>query len=494
MQILRIVSLFALSFGIAYAHPMGNFSISHYARFDVQQKEIKLTYALDLAEIPTFELLQDWKLDGRDHDLVKERARAQSTEWLSRVRVRTDGRDIRAKYQSATAQVSDGAGGLPVLRVVITATLPSAAGKIEYEDLNYPDRAGWKEIVIVPHRGAAVNVPSQFAEDRSRALASYPSDATIAPPQDVRVSFQVKQTPQANVPVESVSTPVSAPVVTQPRPQPEQTGNIVRGDYLSRLLEGREITIDMLLLGLCVAFGLGAMHALSPGHGKTIVAAYLVGSRCKIKHAVILGATVTFTHTISVFLLGLGVMFFEQYVAPEKVIPVLGGISGLSIVAIGAMLLYQRTRGESHEHSHDHEHDHQHTGFHVHMHTHSHGGHTHSHIPNGPLSMASLIALGVSGGLVPCPSALVLLLSSVALGRPGLGLTLLVGFSAGLALVLMAIGALVLFAKERIPSGLRFQQPVFRFIPVLSAAAVMVLGVIMTGVSFGWIQPTIPIG
>jgi ABC-type nickel/cobalt efflux system permease component RcnA len=243
--------------------------------------------------------------------------------------------------------------------------------------------------------------------------------------------------------------------------------------------------MGMILIGLCVAFGLGAAHALSPGHGKTIVAAYLVGSRGTMRHALFLGGMVTFTHTISVFALGLGMLLFQRYVVPEKVIPALGVISGLSIVAIGAMLLYQRAKrlaGPHHHHHHHHDHDHHH-----HDHDHHHH-HAHSHVPEGKITLAGLIALGASGGLVPCPSALVLLLSAIALGRTGLGLLLLLAFSAGLALVLMAIGAIVLFAKNLLPARAAVSVPVFRYVPVFSAVVVMVLGLAMTGVSAGWIR------
>jgi len=274
-------------------------------------------------------------------------------------------------------------------------------------------------------------------------------------------------------------------------PQPSAAGTVVRGDFLSRLLNRREIPLSMVLLGLAVAFGLGSIHALSPGHGKTIVAAYLVGSRGTVKHALFLGGMVTFTHTISVFFLGLTTLFLSQYVLPEKIIPVLGAISGISIVWIGGMLLYQRARrlrGHDHPHGHDHHHHHDHD--HGHEHAHSHGPHAHSHVPEGEITMGSLIALGASGGLVPCPSALVLLLSSIALGRVGLGLLLLVSFSAGLAIVLMAIGVAVLYAKNLLPDSQKTaRHPAFRLIPVLSAAMIVCIGLVMTGVSLGWIRP-----
>jgi ABC-type nickel/cobalt efflux system permease component RcnA len=296
----------------------------------------------------------------------------------------------------------------------------------------------------------------------------------------------------------------------------------------------------MILAGMLVAFGLGAVHALSPGHGKTIVAAYLVGSRGTVRHAALLGFTVTFTHTISVFVLGLGVLFFQEYVVPERVIPILGALSGLAVVAAGAMLLYQRSKAlmegaaadqhahvhdeHSHEHDHSHAHSHgdghshehahayahahanghtdsplhQHHGHaymhshphsHSHGHVHSHGGRPHSHMPEGPVTLGSLIALGVSGGLVPCPSALVLMLSSIALGHAGFGLILLTGFSAGLAAVLMTIGILVIYAKHLLPARETTSHPFFRLVPVFSAVVVICLGLGMTAVSLGWVQP-----
>ncbi|HXA03600.1 MAG TPA: hypothetical protein VNY30_02130, partial [Bryobacteraceae bacterium] len=169
-------------------------------------------------------------------------------------------------------------------------------------------------------------------------------------------------------------------------------------------------------------------------------------------------------------------------------------ISGLSIVWIGAIMLYKRAmrlRGQSHEgHSHQHDHEHGHSHLHEHAHGHDHGPHGHSHVPEGDVTLGSLIALGASGGLVPCPSALVLLLSSVALGRVGLGMILLLSFSAGLAVVLMSIGILVLYAKHWLPDSERTaRHPAFRLIPVFSAAIVMCIGLVMTGVSLGVIRP-----
>jgi len=247
---------------------------------------------------------------------------------------------------------------------------------------------------------------------------------------------------------------------------------------LSKFLHQQELTPWMTLAAVGVAFAMGATHALTPGHGKTIVAAYLVGSRGTFKHAIFLGGMVTFTHTISVFFLGFTTLFLSQYVLPEKIYPVLGAISGLSIVWIGAIMLYKRSLRLR--------------GHHEHYHEHNHGPGGHTHVPEGEVTMGSLIALGASGGLVPCPSALVLLLSSIALGRVALGLVLLVSFSAGLAVVLMAIGVAVLFAKNLLPDSQKAaRHPAFRLIPVFSAALIVCIGLIITGVSLGVIRPEI---
>jgi nickel/cobalt transporter (NicO) family protein len=289
-------------------------------------------------------------------------------------------------------------------------------------------------------------------------------------------------------------------------------GTAPNTDALTRLLHQQQITPWMIVAAIGIAFVLGAAHALTPGHGKTIVAAYLVGSRGTLKHAAFLGAMVTFTHTVSVFLLGLATLFLFQYVVPQKVTQVLGAISGLSIVVIGGWMLYKRLRGaghthahthdhhhhdhshqhphehsHGHSHEHGHEHTHEHAHSHGHSHSHSHGEGGHTHMPE-EVSWSGLVALGASGGLVPCESALVLLLTAIALRRVGLGLLLLVSFSLGLALVLMAIGILVIYAKNLLPSS-SGGNPFFRWMPVASAAVVMLLGVVMTGVSLGWIRP-----
>ena len=261
-------------------------------------------------------------------------------------------------------------------------------------------------------------------------------------------------------------------------------------DFLAQLLRRPDLGPGLVLLGIAMAVVFGAFHALSPGHGKTLVAAYLVGSRGTFRHAALLGASVTVTHTFSVFLIGIATLFVSSYVVPEKIIPVLGVASGLSIFVIGAWLFWKRMQAllpaPHHHHPHDHDHGHDH---HHHHHEHEHGPHTHTHAPAGDVTAGSLIAIGASGGLVPCPSAMVLMLSAIALGRTGLGLVLLIAFSLGLAGVLVAIGALVLYAKHWLPDPQGTSRGAFfRLVPVLSSVVIVVIGLLMTGVSLGWVR------
>jgi nickel/cobalt exporter len=244
-----------------------------------------------------------------------------------------------------------------------------------------------------------------------------------------------------------------------------------QGDYLARLLHQGDLGWSVMLFGLLAAFAFGAVHALSPGHGKTLVAAYLVGSRGTPRHAVFLGLMVTFTHTISVFALGLVTLYLSRFVLPETITPILGAISGITIVWVGGTLLYRRTVGRK-------------LAAPAQGLAHDHGdGRVHTHVPE-EISVGGLIALGASGGLVPCPSALVLLLTSVAMGRVALGLTLLTAFSAGLAVVLTAVGLAVLYAKQWLPNSASLgRSKAMRYLPVASAAFIVCIGIAMTWVS-----------
>jgi ABC-type nickel/cobalt efflux system permease component RcnA len=267
------------------------------------------------------------------------------------------------------------------------------------------------------------------------------------------------------------------------------------------LIARRELSLGVVALALVVAMALGAFHALEPGHGKTVVAAYLVGSRGTARHALILGLIVTASHTAGVYLLG-GITFYaSQYVVPERLYPWVALASGLTIAGLGLSLFLRRYAGgatdhahghhhhHGHHHGHGHDHDHGHHHGHPHEHDHHGDGHDaahahdhhahangHHHHEPGGVSLRQLWALGITGGIIPCPAALVVLLSALSLRRVGFGLLLIVAFSVGLALVLVAIGLLVVHARRLVA---RFDEGgplVTRWLPLTSSAVMTLLG------------------
>ncbi len=496
-------ALMLATVAILAAHPLGNFSVNRYIRFDAAPAGVEMTYAIDLAEIPTFQLLQEWQLTSNSpRPELQRRAAEQARAWTRHLDIRLDGQPVQPAFESADFVIADGAGNLPVLRITSKLKLHAKPGKLTYEDHNFEGRAGWKEIVIRASQARLISA-SQGAVDRSQALTAYPADPLSAPPQDLRAEFEW----MAEVPVTTSQAPILRPIpqpASKPAPPPAAmtaksapAGSVVRNDFLSRLLRRDQIPLNMILVAIAVAFVLGAAHALTPGHGKTIVAAYLVGSRGTMKHAALLGAMVTFTHTISVFLLGLATLFLFRFIVPENIAEILGVASGLSIFLLGAWMLIQRFRKRTaHSHHHHHDHHHHHAGHHHHDHEHHHHDHAHdhhhehdhSHLPPDQITWGSLITLAVSGGMVPCESALVLLLSAIAVGRVGLGLILLVAFSLGLAGVLMALGMAVLYAKRAMPlTASHSHSPFVKWVPIGSAAVVTLIGLVMTGVSLNWL-------
>src|SRR5262249_45062533 len=301
--------------------------------------------------------------------------------------------------------------------------------------------------------------------DRSQALRAYPIDQLQSPPQVREARFTV-------APAVGVASPAAA------AGDGARVGSTRFADRLTELVAtDAPLSSGLVLTSLLVAAPVGALHALSPGHGKTVVGAYLVGARGTARHALFLGVVVTATHTIGVYLLGLVTLTASRYVMPERLFPWLSGLSGLMVLGIGASLVVSRLAdaGGHGPHGHDHHHDPPDA-----QHDRAHGGHSqgpgHVHaMPDGRIGWRSLLALGVSGGVLPCPSALVVMLGAIALGRIAFGLALIVAFSAGLAAVLTGIGLALVYARgffERLPLHGRLA----RYVPVASAIVISMAG------------------
>jgi ABC-type nickel/cobalt efflux system permease component RcnA len=243
------------------------------------------------------------------------------------------------------------------------------------------------------------------------------------------------------------------------------------GGFAALIERGGDVSLGVLLLSFLIAAFWGAAHALTPGHGKALVAAYLVGTKGTPRHAFMLGGTVTVAHTAGVFALGLVTLGLSQFIVPERLYPWLTLVSGLLVVVVGASVLRQRIRSRDRGHHAEHHHQHDHYDDHGHDHQHQHD--------DDALTSRGILGVGVAAGLLPCPSALVVLLSAIALHRVGLGLALILAFSVGLAATITAIGLVAVLARRAF-GRLSLNGPVVRALPAVSAALILAVGVVIT--------------
>jgi nickel/cobalt transporter (NicO) family protein len=412
---------------VASAHPLGNFTINRFSRLETSGPRLYVVYVLDMAEIPTF---QAGKIDPQAY----ARRIARNAE------LSVDGRPARLTAVAHALAHPRGAGGLRTTRLELVLRGPVLHGRsrVVYHDNNYRARIGWKEIVV----GAK-------AHSVSDELRAYPKDLLQSPLDATSVVARLAPT----------GGPATAPALTRGRAL--QAPDRVADDGFARLIGRRHLSALVIVASLAAALFWGAAHALSPGHGKTIVTAYLVGSRGTPLHAALLGLIVTVTHTIGVFALGLVTLSLSQFVVPDRLYPWLNLVSGLLVVGVGAAVLWSRIRHRlAHARAHHHHHDH---------------GHHH----HADLGWRSLVGVGVSGGLLPCPSALVVLLAAISLHRVAFGLLLIVAFSVGLALSITGVGLVAVLAKRAF-GRIGFDGRIVGLLPAVSALVIFVAGVAMT--------------
>jgi nickel/cobalt transporter (NicO) family protein len=419
----------------AGAHPLGNFSVNTLSELRVSDRAVDVAWTLDQAEIPTF------RERGDAPSAVLGRKLADARRGL---RLTVDGRPVGLRVlPGARVSFPAGQGGLRTTRVEarLRATLAERPDRVELRDTAYPGRVGWRSIITRPGAGTAVrsSVPSA---DPTGGLRRYPA-AELSSPADVRAAALTVAAGHGTVAAPGVDTAL--------RTTTDRGGAGGLGGRLEALLAGD----GALLVLLLAAFGWGAVHALSPGHGKTMVAAYLVGTRGRARDAVALGGAVTVTHTAGVFALGGVALGLSHWILPEQLFPWLALVSGLLVVSVGVALLRGRVRNHAHHHHHDHEHHH------------------HDHDRRG------ILAMGAAAGLVPCPSALVVLLAAIAQDRAALGLLLVVAFSLGLAATLSGLGLLVV-AAGRALSAARVPVRAVAVLPTVSAVVIVGAGVLLT--------------
>jgi nickel/cobalt exporter len=464
----RLLALAVLSAGLfgttalfgaplASAHPLGNFTINRYAGLVASKGTIEVRYVVDMAEIPTFQETPhiDTDRDG-SLDMVERQVWADKEAGVirSNLIITVDGDAVVLRVASDSVRFRAGQAGLPILYFTATflGQLPGSSGTIRFADRNFPGRIGWKEVTASSRDGVAVSGSSVPAASVSRELTAYPKDL-LSSPLDVaaaRLAFHPGRSAKT-APAEDMESVTGAPVAS---------GGSFAG------LVNRPLTPLVVVLSLAVAFGFGALHALGPGHGKTITAAYLVGQEARARQAAAVGAAVALMHTASVLVLGLVVFVVARSFPPDRVYPWLTLATGVVALGLGTGLLVVRVRARrtSDDHSHGHSHSHP-PGL-------DPGGH--SHLAR-PISGRGLAALAVAGGILPSPTAFVVLTGAVASHRVGYGLALILAFSAGLAASLMVVGLLALRARAAV--GRRLAGRWVGVVPVASALVIVGFGV-----------------
>ncbi len=520
------------------AHPLGNFTINHYAGVRVESDHILLDIVVDQAEIPTFQarLGFDTDGDGEVSDAETDAGRATAcTSLAPSLALSVGGARQSLVLDVAGLTFPSGVGGLNTMRIVcgFSATLsaPLAAGTpVAFADTSSADRLGWREIVMT---GSGVSLAASKGELRttstSNRLRTYPTNLLTQALADTSVTVVATPggptLPALDIPdaspltvagVGQVATASSAPgaaiasappvaaVVAAPAVASVPGG--VTGGELPSIFRSTDLSPIVLLVSILTAAALGAGHALTPGHGKTLMAAYLVGTRGTPLHAAGLGLSVTVSHTLGILVLAAVVVGAQGFLPPDTVVRSAPVIAAISIVAIGGWMLFGEGRrrwrvraAATAMHDHDHEHDHEHRPAHGHDHPHdhapdhaaaavagehSHGGTTHSHLPpaGATISWRSLFILGLAGGLIPSTSALLILLGSIAAGRPAFGFVLVVAFGLGMALVMGGIGLALVLARgrlDRVDTGSPLGR-VSSAVPLVAASLVFGLGLYLT--------------
>jgi nickel/cobalt transporter (NicO) family protein len=423
----------------AAAHPLGNFTVNAASAITVGAGWVRIDYVLDLAEIPTFQELASIDADGSGDVSKEERsawAKDRAADLLPGLSFEVGGVEVLLRPAASTMDLLPGQSGLQVLRLEasFTGQLPGS-GRARYTDRNDSGRIGWREITAVGTERVAVTESSVPVVSPSDGLRAYPEDLLSSPPKVRRASFEFGPGVQVGT--------ASSRDGTGSRPG-------AQAGALAGLVATPALSVSVIVLALGLAFGAGTLHALAPGHGKALTAAYVVGTGGGIRHAVAIAAAVAGMHTVSVLGLGILVLTAGRTFPAETIYPWLGLISGAAALGIGGVLIVSRLRSPgSSEHSHH-------------------------HLPvERPLSRRGLTSLALSGGILPSPTAIVTLLGSIALDRAVFGMALIGAFSIGLAATLAVVGIVAARAGARLAPRLGRWT---RFVPIGSAAAIVALG------------------
>jgi ABC-type nickel/cobalt efflux system permease component RcnA len=543
----------------AAAHPLGNFTINHYAGLTIAADRVDLDVVIDMAEIPAFQERQTMDTDG-DGSVADDEAAAWAVgacgSLAAKLDLRRDGAALAVVAGASSVAFPPGAGGLSTLRLECgfsAAMTPAVASTttITFADTAYTERLGWREILATGN-GTILDTHGLPTTSPSQKLTAYPADLIATPFDTRRASIDVRLDPAGPAAPLTRSSPpalgAAGPIISATTGGGLPAGAVPGGVAadVPDIFRTADLTPFVILASLLTAVVIGAGHALTPGHGKTLMAAYLVGSRGTALHAVGLGLSVAVSHTLGILALAIVIVGAGSILAPDVVYRITPVIAGGSIIAIGGWMLFNEVRrrraraaivvvgagvedhthsrgGHAHdgahgheqvpdgatEHGHDHGHGHDHNldaesdiahadgvalvhgVAHAKDHDHDevpgehgHGGVRHSHLPpvGASLSWRGLFVLGLAGGLIPSTSALLILLGSIAAGRPAFGLVLVIAFGLGMAAVMTCVGLAMIVARtrlDRMPSRSSLGR-LAAVAPLVASVAVFGLGVVLT--------------
>jgi len=479
--ILGVALMFALA-GSAAAHPLGNFTINHLSKLSFDGQRATLHYVLDMAEIPTFQAMRAVTPDGKMNVAqLAAWATAEGQELAPQLKLQVAGNALPFSIVRTAARTRPGAGGLPLMYFTLDASamLPASATDYTYRDGTFAGRLGWRDVVVAP------------ATEPTHELLAYPSALLGSPRNLAAIDIALASGGRA---------PVISPIADDgPVPGSGLPSSIVKSNQLSDMLAKGTGDWTFVFFTFLVAIALGALHALEPGHGKTLLAISLVGARATVKQATILASALTVAHTIGVIALGVAISMLKGYFVPESIYPWITLVSGIVIAVIGARALQRQLRlrqtlqtahPQASAHWHDHDHAHGHSHDHSHGHSHDHGdaddlAHARSHAIAGsaPLTFGGTVWAAMSGGVAPCPAALVVLLAAIALNQVAYGVFVIIAFSFGLAATLTGLGIAVVRGASWLQGRPQFERFV-RFGPLVSAVVIASIGAIMVGQGF----------
>jgi nickel/cobalt exporter len=457
----RLAAVVVLGFALgiarsAQAHPAGLTSVNRYVGVSCDTRgQVHLAYLLDFAELPAYAEIE--RLDA-DHDgaVSPDEQRAYLDQRLPPIvaawTVEIDGSRAPLRITGSSLEVPPGERGLSTLRIAADVVAdrpgnvpPVGPGtqdiRVRVAEPVFAERSGWRELSAEESADATVAVgPTARPAD----ILSYSNPLAGGPPRvdEGRFVFRLRRAPTTLIAAERPAAPIAVdPALAR------------LASALKRV--GESWFFSVLALGL--AFALGAAHALSPGHGKALAAAYLVGRRARAAHAILFGASVTVAHTAVVFLFGCLALAVERTLGSDRLLRGLALVSAATVLVLGVVQLSRRWREATGDHAH---------------------AHGHRPIAESSDGLRALVALGASSGLTPCPSALALLLSAIALHRYGFGLVLVLAFSLGVATTLAIAGLVVVMARDLL-DRIAGADRVLRWLPVMSSMCVLLLGILL---------------